>query len=228
MKTVLVTGANKGIGFEICKQLGALGYHVILSARNEKRGADAVKELLKKGFNVDFLKMDVSLEKSIAEAFIEFKKLKIKLDVIINNAGILLDKTNILKLNTDLLEKTIYTNTFGTFWVTKTFLPSLNNGGRIINISSGLGSLNEMSDYAPAYSISKAAMNAITKQYAFVLKDKNIAVNSLSPGWVRTDMGGENASRPVEKGAETAVWLAVEAPLNLTGKFLRDKEEIKW
>lgn len=172
--------------------------------------------------------MDVSLEKSIAEAFIEFKKLKIKLDVIINNAGILLDKTDILKLNTDLLEKTIYTNTFGTFWVTKTFLPSLNNGGRIINISSGLGSLNEMSDYAPAYSISKAAMNAITKQFSFALQSKQIAVNSVSPGWVRTDMGGVNASRSVTEGADTAVWLASEANIKLTGKFFRDRKEISW
>ncbi len=228
MKTVLVTGANKGIGLEICRQLGTLGFHVILSARHEKKGTDAANELRKKGFKVDFLKMDVSLEKSIAEAFIEFKKLKIKLDVIINNAGILLDKTDILKLNTDLLEKTIYTNTFGTFWVTKTFLPSLNNGGRIINISSGLGSLNEMSDYAPAYSISKAAMNAITKQFSFALQSKQIAVNSVSPGWVRTDMGGVNASRSVTEGADTAVWLASEANIKLTGKFFRDRKEISW
>jgi NAD(P)-dependent dehydrogenase (short-subunit alcohol dehydrogenase family) len=228
MKTVLVTGANKGIGFEICRQLGALGYHIILSARNKEKGLAAADSLKKQNMKIDFLKMDVSLEKSIAEAFIEFEKFKTKLDVIINNAGILLDKTDILKLNIDLLEKTICMNTFGTFWATKTFLPSLNNGGRIINISSGLGSLNEMSDYAPAYSISKAAMNAITRQYAFVLKDKNIAVNSVSPRWVRTDMGGANATRSAAEGADTAVWLASEADIKLTGKFFRDRKEISW
>ena len=228
MKTVLVTGANKGIGFEICRQLGALGYHVILSARNKERGIKATNALSEMRYKIDFLQMDVSNEKSIMDVINEFKRHEVKLDVLINNAGILLDDTDILDLKTEVLEKTIYTNTFGAFWVIKTFLPLLNNGGRIINISSGLGSLNEMSDYAPAYSISKTAMNAITKQFSIALKDKNIAVNSVSPGWVRTDMGGENASRPVEKGAETAVWLAVDAPINLTGKFLRDKKEIEW
>jgi NAD(P)-dependent dehydrogenase (short-subunit alcohol dehydrogenase family) len=228
MKTVLVTGANKGIGFEICRQLGALGYHVILSARNKERGIKAANALSEMRYKIDFLQMDVSNEKSIMDVINEFKRHEVKLDVLINNAGILLDDTDILDLKTEVLEKTIYTNTFGAFWVIKTFLPLLNNGGRIINISSGLGSLNEMSDYAPAYSISKTAMNAITKQFSIALKDKNIAVNSVSPGWVRTDMGGENASRPVEKGAETAVWLAVDAPINLTGKFLRDRKEIEW
>ena len=228
MKTVLVTGANKGIGFEICRQLGALGYYVILSARNKERGIKAANALSEMRYKIDFLQMDVSNEKSIMDVINEFKRHEVKLDVLINNAGILLDDTDILDLKTEVLEKTIYTNTFGAFWVIKTFLPLLNNGGRIINISSGLGSLNEMSDYAPAYSISKTAMNAITKQFSIALKDKNIAVNSVSPGWVRTDMGGENASRPVEKGAETAVWLAVDAPINLTGKFLRDKKEIEW
>ena len=228
MKTVLVTGANKGIGFEICRQLGTLDFHVILSARNCERGTAAANTLRELGYKIDFLQMDVSDEKSIKDAINEFKKLGVKLDVLINNAGILLDKTNILNLETDILEKTIYTNTIGAFWVIKTFLPLLNNDGRIINISSGLGSLNEMSDYAPAYSISKAAMNAITKQFSIALKNKNIAVNSLSPGWVRTDMGGKGASRSVEKGAETAVWLAADAPINLTGKFLRDRKEIEW
>ena len=228
MKTVLVTGANKGIGFEICRQLGALGFHVILSARNKERGIKAANALSEMRYKIDFLQMDVSNEKSIMDVINEFKRHEVKLDVLINNAVILLDDTDILDLKTEVLEKTIYTNTFGAFWVIKTFLPLLNNGGRIINISSGLGSLNEMSDYAPAYSISKTAMNAITKQFSIALKDKNIAVNSVSPGWVRTDMGGENASRPVEKGAETAVWLAVDAPINLTGKFLRDKKEIEW
>ena len=228
MKTVLVTGANNGIGFEICRQFGALGYYVILSARNKERGLAAADSLKKQNMKIDYLKMDVSNEESVMDAINEFKRHEVKLDVLINNAGILLDKADILDLKTEVLEKTIYTNTFGAFWVIKTFLPLLNNGGRIINISSGLGSLNEMSDYAPAYSISKTAMNAITKQFSIALKDKNIAVNSVSPGWVRTDMGGENASRPVEKGAETAVWLAVDAPINLTGKFLRDKKEIEW
>jgi len=107
-------------------------------------------------------------------------------------------------------------------------LKYLNNGGRIINVSSGLGSLSDMGDYSPAYSISKAALNAVTRQFSALLRSKNISVNSVCPGWVRTDMGGMNASRSVEKGAETIVWLADKAPQKLTGSFFRDKKEIDW
>ena len=228
MKTVLVTGANKGIGFEICRQLGAKNFRIILSARNKERGLAAVDNLKQNDINAEFLEMDVSNEKSVLNAFNEFKKLNLKLDVLINNAGILLDKGSIIEIDTEKFVNTIFTNSVSVFWVSKYFLSLINVGGRIINMSSGLGSFNEMSGYAPAYSVSKAAMNALTKQFAFALESKNIAVNSVSPGWVRTDMGGANATRSVTEGADTAVWLASEADIKLTGKFFRDRKEISW
>jgi len=114
------------------------------------------------------------------------------------------------------------------FFVSQTFLPLIPRGGKIINISSGAGSIcGGISGYAPLYSASKTAENALTLHLAQALKARGIAVNLVCPGWVRTDMGGPGAARPVEKGAETPVWLATEAPGNLTGKFFRDKKETR-
>ena len=228
MKTVLVTGANRGIGYEVCKELGELGYHVFLSARNQKKGKEAVEKLKASGMKIDFLQMDVSDEESIKNASSAFRKLSLNLDVLINNAGILEDSNDITKMPTKELQETLNTNSVGAFTVIREFLPFMKSGSRIINVSSGAGSLTDMSTYAPAYSISKAAMNAITKQFAAALEHKNIAVNSMSPGWVRTDMGGMNANRSLKKGAETIIWLATESPINKTGFFWRDKKVIDW
>ena len=228
MKTVLVTGANRGIGYEVCKELGELGYHVFLSARNQKKGKEAVEKLKASGMKIDFLQMDVSDEESIKNASSAFRKLSLNLDVLINNAGILEDSNDITKMPTKELQETLNTNSVGAFTVIREFLPFMKSGSRIINVSSGAGSLTDMSTYAPAYSISKAAMNAITKQFAAALEHKNIVVNSMSPGWVRTDMGGMNANRSLKKGAETIIWLATESPINKTGLFWRDKKVIDW
>ncbi|MBL1214624.1 MAG: SDR family NAD(P)-dependent oxidoreductase [Ignavibacteriae bacterium] len=228
MKTALITGANKGIGFEVCRQLGEKNFHIILTARNKERGLTAVDKLKENDINAEFILMDVSNEESVSNAFNKFKELNLKLDVLINNAGILIDKTSIIEIDTEAFVNTMFTNSVSVFWVIKYFLPLINDKGRIINMSSGLGAFSEMSNYAPSYSVSKAAMNALTKQFSFALESKNIAVNSVSPGWVRTDMGGANASRSVEEGADNAVWLASEADIQLTGKFFRDRKEIEW
>ncbi len=228
MKTTLITGANKGIGFEVARELGQRGFKVFLTARDPEKGEKAAATLQKKGYNVTFLQMDVSDETSVAKAAKAFKEHADHLDVLVNNAGIYLDKGNILILKMETLLTTLTTNAFGPFLVTQHFLPFLKKGSRIINMASGMGSLSEMEDYGPAYSISKTMVNAITRQFAAALKDQGIAVNSVCPGWVQTDMGGKEAPRPVEKGAETLVWLATEAPITLTGKFLRDKKEIEW
>lgn len=226
-KTVLVTGANRGIGFEVCRQLGKLGYQVFLSARNASKGNEAIVKLRDENIKVDFIQMDVSDEESIKDAAKEFGMQSLKLDVLINNAAILRD-SEITRMPTKELVSVLNTNSVGAFVVIREFLPFLHKGSRIINVSSGAGALTDMGTYAPAYSISKTTLNAITKQFAGALKHKGIAVNSITPGWVKTDMGGMSASRSVEKGAETVVWLAHEAPQDKTGLFWRDKKVINW
>ena len=226
-RTILVTGANRGIGLEVCRQLGNLGYHIFLSARNNEKVSKVVAKLRDENIKADFIQMDVSDEESIKNAAKEFGKESLKLDVLINNAAILKD-TEITKMTTKELWDVLKINAVGTFVVTKEFLPFMDKGSRIINVSSGAGALSDMETYAPAYSISKTAMNAITKQFAGALKHKGISVNSVTPGWVRTDMGGMSATRSVEKGAETIVWLATEAPFDKTGLFWRDKKVIDW
>ena len=228
MKTVLITGANKGIGFEVAKQLLERNFKVILTGRNKDKGLLAVKNLKMNEEKVLFVKMDVGDEESIKKAAKEVQTKNLKIDIIVNNAGVLLDTESINEVSSENILTTFRVNTFGPILVIQNLLPLLNKNGRIINVSSGLGAFSEMSSYAPTYSISKTALNAVTKQFSFSLEEKSISVNSVSPGWVKTDMGGSNATRSVEKGAETIVWLAEEAPHNLTGKFFRDKKELDW
>jgi NAD(P)-dependent dehydrogenase (short-subunit alcohol dehydrogenase family) len=227
-KSVLITGANKGIGFEIARQLGNLGFRVFLTARNENLGLQAADILKSQNLNVEFIQLDVTDIDSISSAFRKIKKVCSHLDILINNAGIQLDKSNILDMPISMLQKTIETNVFGVIEVIKKFFLLMSKNGRIINISSQLGSLNNMGSYAPAYSISKTMLNAVTRQFSSALKNFGISVNSMHPGWVRTDMGGKQAPLSVEKGAETAVWLASEAPHDLTGRFFYEKNEIEW
>ncbi len=228
MKTALITGANRGIGFEISEELAEKDFFVFLSARNNEKGNKAAESLKQKGLNVEFLSMDVSDKKSIAQAAEEFNSRSKNLDVLVNNAAVLIDNSDITKLELDTFLQTLTINTIGSFLVIKAFLPFIKKGSRIINISSDSGSLQRMASKTPAYSISKTALNAVTRQFAAALKNKGIAVNSVHPGWVRTDMGGIIASRSLKKGAETAVWLATEAPTELTGKYLYDKKEMEW
>lgn len=228
-KNVLITGGNKGIGFEIARQLGEKGFQIILTARNEERGKSAALSLVKSGIKTIFIKMDVSNSESISLASLEFKNHFDQLDVLVNNAAVFLDHGNdITKTNRQTFEDTLRTNSIGAFNVINEFLKYIPSGGKVINISSSAGALNGMSSYAPAYSTSKTALNAITLKFATVLSKKNIAVNSVCPGWVKTDMGGNDAPLSVSEGAETTVWLASEAPHNLTGKFFREKKEINW
>ncbi len=228
MKTALITGANRGIGFEISKQLAQKGFMVFLSARDNEKGNKAADELKKKGLNIEFLQMDVTDKESINNAAEKFREKSGNLDVLINNAAVLIDEGDITKLELDTFQQTLTTNTVGPYLVIKAFLPFMENGSRIINISSDSGSLRNMGSKTPAYSISKTALNAVTRQFAAVLKRKGIAINSVHPGWVRTDMGGLIAPRSLKKGAETPVWLAAEAPIELTGRYLYDKEEMEW
>lgn len=230
MKTALITGANKGIGREVARQLARKGFHVFVGARNASAGRKTANEIAKEGGKATFLEMNVADNDSVTAAAREFSKTADYLDVLVNNAGIIVDGDDaILDISDDLLRETLETNTLGPLRVTRAFAPLLrkSKAPRVINVSSGGGQLTGGADgWAPAYCISKTALNGVTSQLAAALP--KVAVNSVCPGWVRTDMGGENASRSVEEGADTIVWLASEAPQKLTGKFLRDRKEIPW
>jgi NAD(P)-dependent dehydrogenase (short-subunit alcohol dehydrogenase family) len=230
MKTALITGANKGIGREVARQIALKGFHVFVGARNVDAGQAAAAALAKNGAKATFLHLDVSDAKSVTAAAHEFAKIADRVDVLVNNAGILFNEdSGILTISDELMWKTLETNTLGPLRVTRAFVPLLakSSAPRVINVSSGGGQLTGGAEaWAPAYCISKTALNGVTLQLAAALP--NFAVNSVCPGWVRTDMGGAGATRSVEEGAETIVWLATDAPQTLTGKFLRDRKSIPW
>ncbi len=246
-RIALVTGANKGIGFEVARQLAREGYRVFLGARNERAGRDAAEKLSKEtdassdhvtphqgqsGSDslFTFLQIDISDSNSIKHAVEEFARHGDRLDALVNNAGILFDDDkDVLHTTASTFEQTLRTNALGALLVSQAFVPFLqkSDAPRIVNVSSGGGQLTDGADgWAPAYCISKTAVNGVTVQLAAALP--NFAVNSVCPGWVRTDMGGANATRSVAEGASGIVWLASEAPQSLTAKFVKDRKVIPW
>jgi NAD(P)-dependent dehydrogenase (short-subunit alcohol dehydrogenase family) len=230
MRSTLITGSTKGIGLEIARQLSQKGWQVFISGRNNDRLNTAEAKFKKEGVSVRTLLMDVGSDESVRLAAAEFSKLKLKLDVLVNNAGILMKEDQALHdQDISLLEKTLNVNALGPLRVVRAFLPFMQTGARIINISSGGGSMSDpVGGWSPAYCVSKTALNSITRQLAHELSARKIAVNAVCPGWVKTDMGGKSAPRKVEQGAETPVWLASELTENITGRFFRDKQVIDW
>lgn len=229
MKTILITGGNRGIGYEVARQLLHLGHQVILSGRDESKLSKAKDQLRKSGGSLDVLVMDAGDPRSISGAAGTFGKMRIKLDVLINNAGMLFKADNNLLTDPDqYVQDTLEVNSLGPLRIAKAFVPLMNTPGRIINISSGGGSMTDpVGGWSPAYCISKSLLNAITRHLAYELEEKKIAVNAVCPGWVKTDMGGTSAPRSLEQGAETIVWIATTGSIQ-TGKFFRDKKVIPW
>ncbi len=226
MKIILITGAYRGLGLATAKQLVAAGHRVILTARDPVK-ARAAAELM----GAVGLALDVTDDASIAEAAREVAERFGGLDSLINNAALLLDGSiGVLDLAMDDFLATLATNTVAPLRVSRTFVPLLRKSRdpRIVNVSSGAGQLGdgEPAMSAAAYSASKSALNMLTQQLAAALPD--FAVNSVSPGWCRTEMGGAAAPRSPERGADTIAWLAADAPAGLTGRFFLDREEIPW
>jgi NAD(P)-dependent dehydrogenase (short-subunit alcohol dehydrogenase family) len=230
MKTILITGSNRGIGFEIARQLGIKGHRVIVSSRFYVKAEEAWKALNMEGIEAQFVQLDVTDTSSIAEAFKKIKERLGSIDVLINNAGVLIDgHSGLLDTALSKVYFTLQTNAVGPLAVIRTFLPIIAKGGRIVNISSGMGTFaNGPIVNASIYATSKTLLNLYTKQLAEELKKEEVVINAVCPGWVRSSMGGESAPRSLEEGAETPVWLAIDAPSDINGKFIRDKEEIAW
>ncbi len=227
----LVTGANRGIGLEVARQLARLGFTVILGARDAAKGEEAAARLGGEGAGVIARRLDVTDEGSVEELRRWTGERFGKLDVLVNNAAILYDSwQRAAGANLETVREAFETNTLGAWRMSKAFGPLLGESGRglIVNVSSESGSLALMGAGTPAYSVSKAALNALTRMLAAELKSSGILVNSVCPGWVKTDMGGPDAPRSVEEGAAGIVWAATLPDDGPTGGFFRDGRPLDW
>ena len=230
-KIAVVTGANRGIGFEICRQLARNGVKVLLTSRDKLKGEAAVASLCDEGLDVTFHQLDVTAPVSVGRLAADLESEYGRLDILINNAGVMPEHgeaASVFKADVDLVRQTLETNTLGSLRMAQALIPLMRGEGRVVNVSSGMGQLAEMNGGWPGYRFSKAALNALTRILADELEGTRIKVNSVCPGWVRTDMGGPGATRSVEQGAETPVWLALLPDDGPTGSFFRDKQPIPW
>ena len=242
-KIALITGANRGIGFETARQLGQQGIKVLLGARNEEKGKSAAETLKNEGLDVEFILLDVDNGKTHESAAKTIEEKFGQLDILVNNAGIYLDQAEnggfvpASRTSLDIFRKTFETNFFNTIAVTQQFVPLIkkSDAGRIVFLSSGLGSLGLHSDpnseiynyKVPAYDVSKTALNGYVVHLAYELKDTPIKVNTAHPGSVVTDMNA-NGQIPVEEGAKTSVALATLPADGYTGKFIYLGSELPW
>jgi NAD(P)-dependent dehydrogenase (short-subunit alcohol dehydrogenase family) len=232
-KIALVTGGNRGMGLETCRQLAALGYRVLLGSRDLEAGRQAAASLRDDG--VEAVRLDVTSAADIAALAQYIEQNHGRLDLLINNAGIMIDgddgqSSSICAADFERVEKSLQVNTIGPMRVINAMLPLMERveDARIVNISSGMGQLSEMGGNDPGYRISKTALNAMTRIYAAELDAERFSINALCPGWVRTDMGGSNADLSLEQGVDTAIWLATSEEARHSGGYYRERELIDW
>ena len=259
-RLAVVTGGNRGIGFEVCRQLADGGVRVILTARDDRAGSDAAKKLVRKAMDVRFQHLDVSDQKSIIAFADQVRHAETRIDILVNNAGI-----SLKSFNEKVVQQTMAVNFFGAMHLTDALLPLMSPTGRIVMVSSGLGSLSclsadrqrefmdsqmtrnrmialvdefrgdvEEGRYRSrgwpksAYSVSKVALNALTRILAREHGGSGMLFNAVCPGWVRTGMGGRFAPRSAAKGADGIVWAATLPDDGPNGTFLRDRKPIEW
>jgi NAD(P)-dependent dehydrogenase (short-subunit alcohol dehydrogenase family) len=227
-----VTGANRGLGFETSRQLLARGLTVVLAGRDSAALERAHRTLAEHDRpRAITIPMDVTSAASIMAAQQLVAERVGHVDVLVNNAAVLSGESDeVLAIPQDAYRSTFDTNVFGAIEVCRAFVPGMARAkyGRIVNVSSGAGQLATMAAYAPAYSMSKAALNAFTRILAHTYRDEGVLVNAVDPGWVRTDMGGPSAPRSPREGADTIVWLATLPDGGPTGGFFRDRRAIEW
>ena len=230
-RVALVTGANRGIGLEVTRQLALRGFTTILGARAAQKGQRAASSLQQSGLKVIPVQLDVTDQKSIDAAKHLVKERFGKLDVLVNNAAILYDEWQRAEnANLETVREAFETNTLGAWRMCQSFIPLLRKSkhARIVNVSSESGSLSVMGGGTPAYSVSKAALNALTRMLADELRSARILVNLVCPGWVATEMGGPDAPRTVEEGAASVMWAVTLPDDGPTGGFFRDGEPLAW
>lgn len=229
-RIALVTGANRGIGLEVCRQLAQQGYTMLLGARDAEKGVQAAADLATEGLAVTAHQLDVSDQASIEQLRDLVEGEWGRLDVLVNNAAILYDTwQRALTADLDTVQQALDTNTFGPWRMAQAFLPLLRRSahGRIVNVSSEAGSLASMGAGTPAYTVSKVALNALTRMLAAELRDTGILVNAVCPGWTATDMGG-GGGRPLAQGAASVVWAVTLPDTGPSGGFFRDGKSLQW
>jgi NAD(P)-dependent dehydrogenase (short-subunit alcohol dehydrogenase family) len=238
-RVALVTGANRGIGYEISRQLAQKGITVVMGGRDARNGRAACDRLGRPDLNVYYQALDVTEEISIRSAVAAIEAARGRLDILVNNAGIYPDSgAAALDVSMETVRRSLLTHTLGPLLLCQLCIPIMRRGGygRIVNLASAMGSFAEMTDRksasfglkSPAYRLSKAGLNAVTVMVAKEVSGENILVNSCCPGWVRTDMGGPEAPLGPEQGADTPVWLATLEDGGPSGGFFRERARIPW
>ena len=224
-RIAVVTGANRGMGKAVSEKLLGLNYHVIMVGRKEKEINDAAHSIGGEAFvaDVESEKDIMTLTKYISDKYG-------RLDVLINNAGVYIEEGDIFSGKDSVMNKTFEINTMGPYRMMKGLIPLMkkNGFGRVVNVSSGLGSFEGSSSHCTAYCVSKVSLNMLTKLFASEVNGTNIKVNSICPGWVKTDMGGPNASRSIEEGISGMIWAATLDEQGPNGGFFRDGKPIDW
>lgn len=232
-KIAVVTGANRGLGLETSRRLAAAGIKVILTSRSPAQGEAAAHRLREQALDVEYHPLDVTDDASVRDLAAFIQERFGRLDILVNNAGIYIDPSgdedsSVFRTEVEVVQRTMDTNTFGALRVMQHLIPLMQGRGNVVNVASGMGQLAEMEGRYTAYRISKTALNALTRIFADELGEAQVKVNSVCPGWVRTDMGGPDAPRSVEEGADTIVWLATLPPDGPSGGFFRDRTRIPW
>lgn len=225
-RTVLITGANRGLGQETARQMKEIGFQVILTSRDLSKGQVAAQKLDLPVYQLDITRPD-DIQKIVGTVKSEYGRL----DVLVNNAAIHPSRgTSLLNIEPETLQLTLETNSLAPLWLSRAFLPMMieQNYGRIVNVSSGMSQIKGLNDFSSSYRLSKLLLNGITLILADAVKGKNILVNSVSPGWVRTDMGGQNAPRSLEQGGKSIVWAATLPDDGPNGGFFQDGKPISW
>ncbi len=235
-RVAIITGGNRGLGYEICNKLANLNYAVILTSRKEDDGIRAVKKINNR--NVSYFNLDVTSKHDILQLKKHINKKFGRLDVLINNAGVLLDQrgygkgriSSIFDVDLEILRETIETNAISVFSMCQELIPIMqrNNYGRVVNISSQSGQLTHETHGVPCYRVSKTALNAVTRVFSDETVGENILVNSVCPVWAKTDMGGPNATKKAKDSIGTIIWSSMFPDNGPTGRFFQDYKEIPW